>query len=37
MIPPGSVPVRDKIRQQLQELREMGLLEFPGGGAYRLR
>ena len=28
--------VRDKIRQQLQILRDMGLLEFLGGGAYRL-
>jgi type II restriction enzyme len=28
--------VRDKIRQQLQVLRDMGILEFLGGGAYRL-
>jgi type II restriction enzyme len=28
--------VRDKIRQQLQVLRDMGLLKFLGGGAYRL-
>jgi type II restriction enzyme len=29
--------VRDKIRQQLQILRDLGLLEFLGGGDYRLR
>jgi type II restriction enzyme len=29
--------VRDKIRQQLQILRDLGLLEFLGGGEYRLR
>jgi site-specific DNA-methyltransferase (adenine-specific) len=28
--------VRDKIRQQLQVLRDMGILEFLGNGAYRL-
>ena len=34
---PNNRHVRDKIRQQLQELRDMGLLEFLGRGAYRLR
>ena len=29
--------VRDKIRQQLQVLRDLGLLEFRGDGSYRLR
>jgi len=28
--------VRDKIRQQLQVLRDLGLLEFLGSGSYRL-
>jgi hypothetical protein len=28
--------VRDEIRQQLQVLRDVGLLEFLGGGSYRL-
>jgi type II restriction enzyme len=28
--------VRDKIGQQLQVLRDMGILEFSGDGAYRL-
>jgi hypothetical protein len=28
--------VRDKIRQQLQVLRDLGLVEFLGGGEYRL-
>jgi type II restriction enzyme len=29
--------VRDKIRQQLQVLRDLGLLDFLGSGSYRLR
>jgi type II restriction enzyme len=34
---PDNRHVRDKIRQQLQVLRDMGLPEFLGGGRYRLR
>lgn len=34
---PGNQHVREKIRQQLQRLRELGEIEFLGGGAYRLR
>jgi len=34
---PQNRHVRDKIRQQLQVLRDLGLLEFLGGGSYRLR
>jgi type II restriction enzyme len=34
---PDNRHVRDKIRQQLQVLRDLGLLEFLGRGAYRLR
>ena len=34
---PGNRHVREKIRQQLQVLRDIGLLEFLGGGSYRLR
>jgi type II restriction enzyme len=34
---PKNFHVRDKIRQQLQVLRDMGLLEFLGDGSYRLR
>jgi type II restriction enzyme len=33
---PSNAHVRDKIRQQLQVLRDLGLLEFLGGGSYRL-
>jgi type II restriction enzyme len=33
---PDNRHVRDKIRQQLQVLRDLGLLEFLGGGSYRL-
>jgi len=33
---PKNCHVRDKIRQQLQVLRDLGLLEFLGGGSYRL-
>jgi type II restriction enzyme len=32
---PNNAHVRDKIRQQLQILRDLGLLEFLGGGSYR--
>ena len=34
---PKNAHVTDKIRQQLQVLRDMGLLEFLGAGSYRLR
>ncbi|MGA8145369.1 MAG: hypothetical protein WB987_15895 [Candidatus Acidiferrales bacterium] len=34
---PANRHVRDKIRQQLQILRDLGILEFLGGGEYRLR
>jgi len=34
---PDNRYVRDKIRQQLQILRDRGLLQFLGGGDYRLR
>lgn len=34
---PKNSHVRDKIRQQLQVLRDHGLLEFLGSGSYRLR
>jgi type II restriction enzyme len=33
---PNNSHIHDKIRQQLQVLRDMGLLEFLGGGSYRL-
>jgi len=33
---PDNRHVRDKIRQQLQVLRDLGLLEFLGSGSYRL-
>jgi type II restriction enzyme len=33
---PNNRHVRDKIRQQLQILRDLGLLQFLGGGDYRL-
>ena len=33
---PQNAHVRDKIRQQLQVLRDLGLLEFLGSGSYRL-
>jgi type II restriction enzyme len=32
---PDNRPVREKIRQQLQVLRDMGFVEFLGGGRYR--
>ncbi|HYA96447.1 MAG TPA: DpnI domain-containing protein, partial [Methylomirabilota bacterium] len=32
---PKNLHVRDKIRQQLQVLRDLGLLHFLGGGHYR--
>jgi type II restriction enzyme len=31
---PQNLHVRDKIRQQLQRLRNWGFVEFPGGGLY---
>jgi type II restriction enzyme len=34
---PANRHVRDKIRQQLQVLRDLGILTFLGGGDYRLR
>jgi type II restriction enzyme len=34
---PANRHVPDKIRQQLQVLRDLGILEFLGGGEYRLR
>jgi type II restriction enzyme len=36
MLHPRNTHVRDKIRQQLQVLRDLGLLDFLGGGSYRL-
>jgi type II restriction enzyme len=33
---PNNAHVRDKIRQQLQVLRDLGLLTFLGSGEYRL-
>ncbi|MGI0085759.1 MAG: DpnI domain-containing protein, partial [Nitrososphaerales archaeon] len=33
---PNNAHIRDKIRQQLQVLRDMGLIEFLGSGSYRL-
>ena len=34
---PANRNIQPKIRQQLQELRQMSLVEFLGGGHYRLR
>jgi len=34
---PNNAHVRDKIRQQLQALRDLGLLEFLGSGSYTLK
>ena len=34
---PGNRHVRDKIRQQLQILRDLGLVAFLGHARYRLR
>jgi type II restriction enzyme len=34
---PKNAHIRDKIRQQLQILRDIGLLDFLGDGSYRLR
>lgn len=34
---PANKHVRDKIRQQLQVLRDIGIVEFLGGGEYRLK
>ncbi len=33
---PNNAHVRAKSRQQLQVLRDLGLLDFLGGGSYRL-
>ena len=33
---PDNAHVRDKIRQQLQVLRDIGLVEFLGAGSYRI-
>lgn len=33
---PANKHVRDKIRQQLQVLRDLGMVEFLGQGRYRL-
>ncbi|PYT58190.1 MAG: hypothetical protein DMG35_18675 [Acidobacteria bacterium] len=33
---PNNAHIRDKIRQQLQLLRDLGLLDFLGGGSYHL-
>jgi type II restriction enzyme len=33
---PNNAHIRDKIRQQLQVLRDLGLLTFLGSGSYRL-
>jgi type II restriction enzyme len=33
---PKNTHVRDKIRQQLQILRDLGFVQFLGGGEYRL-
>jgi type II restriction enzyme len=33
---PQNLHVRDKIRQQLQVLRDLGFLEFLGGGCYQV-
>jgi len=34
---PYNAHIRDKIRQQLQVLRDLDLLEFQGSGSYHLR
>lgn len=34
---PKNLHIRDKIRQQLQRLRDLGFLEFLGGGTYRVK
>jgi hypothetical protein len=34
---PNNAHIRDKIRQQLQVLRDLGLLDFLGAGSYRSR
>jgi type II restriction enzyme len=33
---PQNLHVRDKIRQQLQRLRDLGFVEFLGAGEYRV-
>jgi len=35
-LPPQNAHIHDKIRQQLQVLRDLGRLEFLGRGRYRL-
>ncbi|MGH9400932.1 MAG: Dam-replacing domain protein [Terriglobia bacterium] len=37
LLHPGNLHVCEKIRQQLQRLRDMELVEFLGGGKYRLK
>ena len=37
LLHPQNRHIRDKIRQQLQNLRELGFVDFLGGGDYRLR
>jgi type II restriction enzyme len=37
LLHPANLHVRDKIRQQLQVLRDLGFVDFLGGGDYRLR
>ncbi|MGH9350992.1 MAG: DpnI domain-containing protein [Terriglobia bacterium] len=37
LLHPGNLHTHEKIRQQLQRLRDMGLLEFSGGGRYLLK
>jgi hypothetical protein len=34
---PNNAHIRDKIRQQLQVLRDLDLLDFLGDGLYQLR
>ena len=34
---PQNQHIREKIRQQLQRIRDMGLIEFAGGGQYVLK
>lgn len=37
LLHPGNLHIHEKIRQQLQRLRDMGLVEFLGGGEYLLK
>lgn len=34
---PGNLHIREKVRQQMQRLRDMGLVEFVGSGRYALK